>query len=911
MHHRSLNQSNGETYKEFMDTYVSDVEIKKIHANLVLHDEQYRELMDIFDHKLTDVHKSPPPRREQSANINTLQDGNNLSTATTDNSSNDFNSTTDLTRNNNNTDVHSASVHTHPSKTKTRKKGIYVCRHRCMIDGNKLCQSNHADRSKRQSHELACRKKNPHPQCVRNQCNVLSLPVSDSATDERTYAFWMVKICRFATVAAGKSPSSTENLTQEQQIEYISKWGQHVVDIVRNAKLNHPNPTGKGNYTKIYKKAVNKLLCDNDVHTQLNAPHTYLMYIEHIVGKQKSNSRKQSATCTTISGQANNTSASIDRTSRDAFTTPTTTAANFSTEQHTAINALSPISTTLTNTTIHSSLDLNISASVNPATVQPICRMTPSVVSQKKQVRKSDKVVYKANFNKLFAGHSMSANNASLTTDNDNCTQASADDASIDGSTTDSMLARHTNQYMYVNTANQENVDSNNISMVSSADERMTTRSQSKSGIIRPPIVTAADQLIDTQMAIMRAQDWNGGLDELNEIMLVNKLPTDTTTPIIAADVWEKVYSKYRGKLTCYQMTDLMKKISINCVSQYTQLNTYDDVTIRYVETPVAIFLLWDIVTGALRSGSDELMKSAIHQLLQMLKHLYKGKAKQRTCWANYNQYMKTKRDEKKLARLWTYAQLLYVAQEYHTNEAANKSVSQYIDQCESHQQEYRSLINDCFGQWKDNLSLFRAAISSYTSQFMFATVTAIDRMTADIVFIGILDRLNATKFKDCVLTMNDILMRYRDRYDKKQWLHQLDVRAHPDYRVYELQAYHITHSEFAQQGWGINTKDSQTVRQLLHVERKHIVNNMQYYMAYRHYEVVGEFVVALQRMHPNENERRWIAAGIIFLILHFNNDLMASSNCTIEPDQRFQVDPKTNLLGHTAYCVTRALLPW
>ena len=242
-----------------------------------------------------------------------------------------------------------------------------------------------------------------------------------------------------------------------------------------------------------------------------------------------------------------------------------------------------------------------------------------------------------------------------------------------------------------------------------------------------------------------------------------------------------------------------------------------------------------------------------------------------------------------KYSNLLSYAEWLWLAEDLVYNANVKQYIEKFIRESNSSVKTlYQQAYAECIINHDDNVQKLRNAINvrMHVTQLTpmrckvlpivsigdlprtnknFVDMMAI---THDIVYAGVLQRLDANQFKNTKVTVLVMLKYCTTLYESSNWISEFT--SFNEMQQAETQAYLVTHVEFALQHWGAELD----IDYDFSVERKFISDNMYYFMAYQHYEIVGEFIIALQRMKPTNSERTILTAAKIYLALQIQNDL-------------------------------------
>ena len=378
-------------------------------------------------------------------------------------------------------------------------------------------------------------------------------------------------------------------------------------------------------------------------------------------------------------------------------------------------------------------------------------------------------------------------------------------------------------------------------------------------------------------------------------------------------------------------VNQLLQHCSVFVIKQYAEMNAYKKTSkqTHKRESAQALFTFSDILRTAV-SQPGAVTTAAVHQLFKMLLQFKNGDGQS---LADYDTFMATHKPS--YNALLRYGEWLWLSNDLVNNALVRKSVEKFIDQSDSTvKASYQQVYVDCIQNHDTNKQKLQKSIrgrsrlankSPMTCPVrglvtagnlpMIATEEHVDieAITHDIVYAGVLQHLEANKcHKNITVTVADMLKYCTALYESSHWTSTFDDPNH----IHDAarQGYLVTHVEFALHFWGMESDSYEFI-----TERKFITDNMYYFMLHQHYEIVGEFVIALQRMKPTEEELILCAAAKFYLILQLQNNLNSDNRqqtMRYRPFNTVRHKPFTektallNFYGHTVYCVARALMP-
>ncbi len=424
-------------------------------------------------------------------------------------------------------------------------------------------------------------------------------------------------------------------------------------------------------------------------------------------------------------------------------------------------------------------------------------------------------------------------------------------------------------------------------------------------------------------------KDVTNGLHYLNKFTLLYKqtftshiLKCKNSNTYNWMDNWKLVFKRNIGNLTMESLNKLFEQLSVFVISQYAQTNIYKKAKEHRQQSPQAMFVFSDILRTAILQ-TPVLQEVVTKQLLQMLIEFNDGERR----LSDYDTYVSnTTNNSSKYSDLLRYAEWLWLAEDLLNNVKVRQCIEKYNQQAgPSVKTPYQQAYADCIVNHDDNIEKLRKAFNvrmhvTQSSPMRCKVLPAVSindlprtnnnsidikAITHDIVYAGVLQRFNANQFKDTQVTVFDMLKYCTTLYNSSNWTTEFTL--HNQMQQAETQAYLVTHVEFAVQHWGIELDTDYKFA----VERKFISDNMYYFMSHQHYEIVGEFIIALQRMKPTASERTILTGAKSYLALQIQNDLTVDN---LQREMRYRpINPKStlsNFKGHTVYCMARALLP-
>ena len=416
------------------------------------------------------------------------------------------------------------------------------------------------------------------------------------------------------------------------------------------------------------------------------------------------------------------------------------------------------------------------------------------------------------------------------------------------------------------------------------------------------------------------------------------------------------LFNKHKDTLTIQRLNELLAEATTNTISRYATANTYSKKAEdeRRRDAPQALFLLWQIYVNIPVDNAetykpivDEWMKQFLLMLCNFKDLISKKSNTDPSWWFTFDEYVVSVNEVGVMLR---YAEWLWVSQELHNSPNLILHIEQYIHQQDtSLRNRYQEAFDKCCQSHHSSLSALQSAIEeiSYGQFFQSvmdkeikikikqhcpkcramneevtdsnlclcdtnqptAMVDCVDAelITADVVYIGILERLNV-QYQDQPCTREHTSTLQKRLYEHKYWHQQLPADTHIG--VAEEQAYHVTHIEYSLSNWGIN--NIPYVKKRLQIERDFITNNMEYFIKHKHYEVVGEFIIALQRMKPTAVDRHLICAAKLWLLCEMNSyNLGKISQFKVEPHKSLLHNLQlSNRRVHTVACVAYGLTP-